>query len=129
MPHDDAVRAGDGSSVILTWDEMAGSTRIWWVDAGHERLAVEREAASKISVRSEGGNAPFHVWSRSQGLGGELVIRVGEGVSERFVAGAPSSQSAIAFLNGSPRASSVFSTIEAPALQQMGFDVVKVRIG
>jgi len=85
MPHDDALRAADGSSVILTWDEMAGSTRIGWVDAGHERLVVERGAASKISVRSEGGNAPFHVWSRSQGLGGELVVRAGEAVSVRDV--------------------------------------------
>ncbi|WP_291379381.1 hypothetical protein [Demequina sp.] len=77
--------AGDGSSVTLTWDEIAGSASIRWVDGDHERLVLERETASKISVRADGASLQFHVWSRSQGLGGELVVRVGEGVSVRDV--------------------------------------------
>lgn len=77
--------AGDGGSVTLTWDEIAGSVSIRWVDADQERLVLEREAASKISVRTEGGSVQFHVWSRSQGMGGELLVRVGESVSIRDV--------------------------------------------
>lgn len=77
--------ADDGSSVTLTWDEIAGSASIRWLDGDDERLVLERETASKISVREEGGGVHLRVWSRSEGLHGELVVRVGEGVSVRDV--------------------------------------------
>lgn len=75
--------AGDGGAVTLTWDEIAGSASVRWVDGSQERLVLERESASKISVRAEGGCVQFRVWSRWQGLGGELVVQVGAGVSVR----------------------------------------------
>lgn len=43
-----AARASDGAVVTLTWDEVAGSVSIRWVEAGDERLALEREIASKV---------------------------------------------------------------------------------
>ncbi len=75
--------ANDGGSVTLTWDEIAGSARIRWIDGDSERLVLERETVSKISVRDVGGSVRFRVWSRSHGLGGELVVDVGERVSVR----------------------------------------------
>ncbi|QZN84584.1 DUF6188 family protein [Cellulomonas sp. C5510] len=75
--------AGDGDAVTLTWDEIAGAASVRWLDGDQEGLVLEREAASKISVRAEGGCVQFRVWSRSQDLGGELVVRVGAGVSVR----------------------------------------------
>jgi hypothetical protein len=77
--------AGDGSSVTLTWDEIAGSVSVRWVEGDQERLVLERETASKVSVRAEGASLQFHVWSYSQDLGGKLVVRIGEGVSVRDV--------------------------------------------
>ncbi len=75
--------ANDGNSVTLTWDEVAGSASIRWLDGDKERLVLEREAASKISVRDADGSVQFCVWSRSEGMVGELVVGVGEQVSVR----------------------------------------------
>ncbi|MFT4296058.1 MAG: hypothetical protein QM582_11670 [Micropruina sp.] len=73
--------ADDGSVVTLTWDETAGSVHVRWLEAEEERLLVERETASKISVRENHGQIEFWVWSDAGGLGGQLVIRVGDHVS------------------------------------------------
>ena len=73
--------AQDGSTVTLTWDEIAGSARIRWTIGNEVRLVVERETPVKISVRDEHGAIEFHVWSRWEGIGGELIVRVGEHVA------------------------------------------------
>lgn len=75
------ARANDGSSVKVTWDEIAGSISVRWLEGDDERLVLERETVSRISVRAEAGSVHFRVWSRSEGLRGELAISVGELVS------------------------------------------------
>jgi len=75
--------AGDGSSVTLTWDEIAGSACVRWVDDGEERLVLERETLSKVSVSEEHGRVHYRVWCRSEGLGGDLFVRIGEQVFVR----------------------------------------------
>lgn len=72
--------ANDGSVVTLTWDETAGSVQVRWAEAEEERLLVVRETASKVSVRENHGQIEFWVWSDSEGLGGQLVVRVGDRV-------------------------------------------------
>lgn len=76
--------ANDGSVVTLTWDEVAGSAHLRWVEDDEERLALEREAVSKVSVREDHGQVEFWVWSDAGGLAGQLVVRVGDhvGVSD-----------------------------------------------
>jgi hypothetical protein len=76
--------ANDGSVVTFTWDEIAGSVHVRWTEADEERLLVERESASKVSVRENRGQIEFWVWSDAGGLGGQLVVRVGDhvGVSD-----------------------------------------------
>ncbi len=80
-------RANDGSVVTLTWDETAGSVHVRWTEADEERLVVERELASKVSVREDHGRVEFWIWSDAGGLGGQLVVRVGEhvGVSDALL--------------------------------------------
>jgi hypothetical protein len=73
-------RASDGSVVTLTWDESAGSVHVRWTEGDEERLLVERETASKVSVREDHGRIEFRVWSDTGGLGGQLVVRVGDHV-------------------------------------------------
>lgn len=75
--------AADGSSVTCTWDEIAGSATIRCIDGDEERLVLERETVSKVSVRSDRGGVQFLVWSRSEGVGGELLVQVGERVTLR----------------------------------------------
>jgi hypothetical protein len=75
--------ANDGSTVTLTWDEIAGSASVRWLDGDVVRLALERETPVKISVRDERGVIEFRVWSRWEGLGGELFVQVGEHVAVR----------------------------------------------
>ena len=72
--------ANDGSVVTLTWDEIAGSVNVRWLEGGDERLVLERETASKVSVREEDDQVQFWIWSEADGLGGQLVVRVGEHV-------------------------------------------------
>ncbi|HEX2133546.1 MAG TPA: hypothetical protein VHH15_18535 [Actinophytocola sp.] len=76
--------ANDGSVVVLTWDEIAGSVSVRCTQGGEERLVIERETASKVSVREEYGRVEFWIWSGAEGLGGQLVVRVGAyvGVSD-----------------------------------------------
>ena len=80
--------AGDGAVVTLTWNEIAGSVSLRWIEAGDERLALEREIATKVTVREEYGQVvEFRVWSEADGLGGQLVVRVGKhvGVSDALL--------------------------------------------
>lgn len=73
--------ANAGAVVTLTWDEIAGSVMLRWIEAGKERLVLEREAASKISVREEGGQVLFRVWFDAGDVGGQLVVWVGEAIA------------------------------------------------
>ena len=73
--------ANEGSTVKLTWDEIAGSASVRWRDGDDVRLSLERETASKISVRDEHGRIEFRVWSRCEGLDGLLTVQVGEHVT------------------------------------------------
>lgn len=72
--------ANDGSVVTLTWDEVARSVHVRWTAGGEERLVIERETVSRVSVRVESGRVEFWIWSRAGDIGGTLVIRVGEAV-------------------------------------------------
>jgi hypothetical protein len=69
--------ADDGDDVTVTWDQLAGSVQVRWRSRDVDRLTLTREAASKVSVRYEGGQVEFHVWLRSDGLSGELVVIAG----------------------------------------------------
>lgn len=74
-------RAGDGSTVTLSWNEIARSVHLRWSAAGHSRFIVERETASKVSIREHRGGVEFRVWSASPGVGGQLVVRVDDRVT------------------------------------------------
>lgn len=79
--------ASHGSVVTRTWDETAGSAHVRWTEAGEEPLRIERETVTKVSVREDGGQIEFWVWSEAGGLGGQLVVRVGAhvGVSDALL--------------------------------------------
>jgi hypothetical protein len=72
--------ANDGDVVTLSWDEIAGSVNIRWLEGDVERLVLERETVSKVSIREEQSQVQFWIWSDAAGLGGQLVVRVGERV-------------------------------------------------
>jgi hypothetical protein len=76
-----AAISGDGGSVTLTWDEIAGSVSVRWLEGDRERLVLERETASRVAVRGLSSGVQFRVWSESDGVRGELVVSVGERVS------------------------------------------------
>ncbi len=71
------AQARDGDQVTLTWDEFVRSVNIRWMSGAHERLILERESASKVSVREDHGQVQFHIWSVAQDLRGKLVVRIG----------------------------------------------------
>lgn len=72
--------ANDGSTVTFTWNEMARSIHVRWVESGEVRLLMEREAATKVSVRECHGRIELWVWFNADSLGGKLVVRVGDRV-------------------------------------------------
>lgn len=72
--------ANDGSVVTLTWDETAASVHVRWMEVDEVRLVVEREMVSKVSIRHDRGEIEFWVWLDAGGLGGQLVVRVGDRV-------------------------------------------------
>ena len=71
------AQARDGDLVTLTWDELACSVHVRWMSGSHERLTLERETASKVSVRVDHDQVQFHVWSEANDLRGKLVVRIG----------------------------------------------------
>lgn len=73
--------ANDGDVVSLTWDETAGSVSVRWSHGAIERMTLERETASKVSVREALGRVELRVWSRPERFTGELLVSVGEHVS------------------------------------------------
>ncbi len=79
--------ANDGSIVTLTWDETAGSVHVRWTEADEERLVLERETVSKVSVREDHGRIEFWIWSDAGGVVGQLLVRVGDhvGVSDALL--------------------------------------------
>lgn len=72
--------AGNGDDATVTWDELAGSAQIRWRSNGVVPLTISREAVSKVSVRNVGERVELHVWCRADGLGGELVVDIGQRV-------------------------------------------------
>lgn len=50
--------ASDGAVVTATWDEI-GSESVRWLDAKGERMLLEQETASKVSIRGERGQIEF----------------------------------------------------------------------
>lgn len=85
--HDDAwvttvtAWATDGSRVALTWDAIARSVTVRWFDDAGERAVLERETATRVSVRKHSGTIELRVWTRSEGVGGVLLIRVSDKVT------------------------------------------------
>lgn len=73
--------ANDGDVVTVTWDEIAASVGLRRLSGNDERLVLARETASKVSIHEEQREVVFRVWSRSEGVGGHLVVRVGERVA------------------------------------------------
>lgn len=73
--------ANDGSVVVLSWDELACSAHVLCTVDGAERVSIERESASRISVDEDQGVVKFSVWCGVEGLVGRLVITVGESVT------------------------------------------------
>lgn len=76
-----SATADDGDATILTWDEITGTVALRWVGGERERFTLTRETATKVSIREQVGAVEFHVWSRSEGVEGHLVVRVGSYVS------------------------------------------------
>lgn len=75
------AKASNGDVVSLAWDEIAASVRFNWLVDDAERLVLEREEISQLSVHEEQGEIHFRIWCRTDGLGGELVARVGDDVA------------------------------------------------
>lgn len=73
--------ANDGGVVTVTWDEVARSVHVRWVEAGEDRLLLERETATKVSISGDSGLVEFHIWSEVTGLAGHLALRVGRTVT------------------------------------------------
>ena len=73
--------ADDGDVVTLTWDEFARAVTVSWRAPDLERLRIERELATKVSVSDERGAVVFRCWSEGVGFGGTLVVRVAERVT------------------------------------------------
>ena len=76
-----SATAGDGDTAILTWDEITGTVALRWAAGGRERLNFTRESATRVTIREQVDAIEFHVWSRSEGIDGQLVVRVGKEVS------------------------------------------------
>jgi hypothetical protein len=72
--------AGDGDDATVTWDEQAGSVQVRWRSGNRVRLEATREGLSKVTVRDVGEHVEFHVWLRTDGFGGELVVEIGQHV-------------------------------------------------
>lgn len=77
------ARADDGAQVTMTWDVSARSVAIKWIDEQGEVMALERETVTKVAVGDERSSIWFHVLSRSEGLSGELQVRIGDRVNVR----------------------------------------------
>jgi YD repeat-containing protein len=76
-----SAHANDGSIVRVTWDELARSVVIRWLEEDRERLTIVRETATKVSIHKEADQILFRIWSQWQGFEGKLVVRVGDQVS------------------------------------------------
>lgn len=72
---------GDGGEVSVTWDELASSVTVRWRSGGKERLVVERETATLVTIREERDQVVLHVRSEADELTGDLVIAVGADVT------------------------------------------------
>ena len=68
--------ADDGDAVRLTWDVFACSCTIWWMQGDVQRLRIERELATKVSIREDHGAIEFWCWTRGEDFAGTLVVRL-----------------------------------------------------
>ncbi|WP_129668652.1 hypothetical protein [Phytoactinopolyspora endophytica] len=79
------VVAGDGSRVVLAWDAWSNSATVRWHIGNHERLVMELETITEITIREESDHVRFRLRSEVGGkddtLVGELVVLVGSEVS------------------------------------------------
>ncbi len=63
--------ANDGSTVMLTWDEIVGSASIRWLNGDEVRLVLERETPVKVSVRRLVSETNAASLSSTSGLAGK----------------------------------------------------------
>ena len=70
-----------GAVVTLTWDIIACSVTIRWIENDLEVLTLYRETATKVAVSDQEGWVSFSVWSRTDDVGGFLLMRVGKTVT------------------------------------------------
>ncbi|WP_129669398.1 hypothetical protein [Phytoactinopolyspora endophytica] len=79
------VVAGDGSRVVVAWDAWSNSATVRWYIGNHERLVMERETITEITIREERDHIRFRLRSEIEGQDdrfvGELVVLVGSDVS------------------------------------------------
>lgn len=73
--------AVDGSSVVLTWDEVANSAQILWIQGDEARVTIAREAVSKISVHEQDGRVEMRIWAGTDDWGGPLTVSVAERIT------------------------------------------------
>ena len=75
------AHADDGDAVTITWDEFARSVTIRWMTSDVERVRVERELATRVSVIQNKGAIEFRSWMRTSDTGGQFLVRVADRVS------------------------------------------------
>lgn len=75
------ANAEDGDSVTLTWDEVARSVTIRWMTNGVERVRIERELATKVSILEDRDAVEFRSWIRASDVDGHLLVRVANRVT------------------------------------------------
>jgi len=73
--------ASDSDFVTVSWDEVAGSVSVRWMGGGTARVTIERELVSVVSVGRHDTSVEFRIRSSWGGLGGQLVVTVGEHIS------------------------------------------------
>ena len=67
--------------VRVTWDVIAQSVHVRWLNEARDVLVLERETVSRVSVRRVHEDVVFEVLTRSEGVHGVLQVTVGERVS------------------------------------------------
>lgn len=72
------ARAGEGDDATVIWNELAGPAPARWQSCGVVRLDARRSRRSPSATLGE--RVEFHVWFRIDGLGGELVVDIGQRV-------------------------------------------------
>lgn len=75
------ARANDNDELALTWDITVRSVAILWKDQdGVNRLRIERESITKVSLRTTDQGLEIRVWFASSDVGGQMLVQVNEDV-------------------------------------------------